>query len=57
LDPRLEQRASQIAVAIRAPFRGALCRVGHGFMWTPSILAVIALWTAYTKPFTQLEEE
>jgi hypothetical protein len=21
-------------------------------MWTPSILVVIALWTAYTKPFT-----
>jgi hypothetical protein len=32
LDPRFDQRASEVAVAIRAAFRGTRCCVGHDFI-------------------------
>jgi hypothetical protein len=53
LDPRFEQRASEVAVAIRAALRRTRCRVVTIlYVDTVHFSCYISLWTAYTKRFT-----
>jgi len=62
--PRRARRPAPVGSPLRAarvggrrgdtccvPGDSLLCR-SRFYMWTPSISLVIALWTAYTKPFT-----
>jgi hypothetical protein len=61
LDPRFEQRASEVAVAVRAALRGT--RVGHDFsrarfyMWTLSISFCYSIVDGVHKAVYLIEEE